>query len=78
MYIDIRDTRSYKMGHIEGAINIPALKLYKSPSLYLKKDETYYIYCQSGSNSRLLVNYLNSMGYVCINLEGGYSKYLLK
>ena len=77
MYIDIRDSKSYNNGHIAGAINIPFNRLISNPEI-LDKKETYYLYCQSGSNSRILVSYLNSLGYSCINLDGGYSKYLLK
>ena len=77
MYIDIRDNNSYNNGHIDGAINIPFKNLLVNPKL-LNKNEIYYIYCQSGNNSKILVNYLNKLGYSCINVSGGYSKYLLK
>lgn len=78
MYIDIRDSYIYNKGHIDGAVNIPFFKLFKDPKKYLSKNNTYYIYCQSGQNSKILVNYLNGLGYSCVNVNGGYSKYLLK
>ena len=48
-----------------------------NPNSYLKKDKTYYIYCQTGYTSMDVVNILNKKGYNTINLEGGYNKYLL-
>lgn len=78
MLIDIRDKNQYEMGHLSGAINIPFMKLYNSPSSYLDKNKKYTIYCESGGKSRILVNYLNHQGYNCVNLEGGYSKNLFQ
>ena len=50
--IDIRSVEKYNNNHIEGAINIPFDKLLMNPNKYLKKNETYYIYCQRGIQSR--------------------------
>ena len=44
--IDIQDKLSYKKDHIEGSINIPYDELLNNYRAYLKKDETYYIYCK--------------------------------
>lgn len=75
--IDIRDNYAYTKGHIINAKNIPKEILINSPNKYLNKDETYYIYCQSGINSNRIVNMLNSQGYHTYNIIGGYNNYLL-
>ena len=78
MVIDIRSPEEYAKGHLSGAVNIPFFSLYFHPEKYLEKDKQYILYCQSGSNSFLLVSYLNRKGYHCVNLDGGYAKNLFK
>ncbi len=75
--IDIRSQSQYIEGHIPNSTNIPGHLLLMNPTSYLKKDKTYYIYCQTGRTSTDVVNILNKKGYNTINLEGGYNKYLL-
>lgn len=74
MIIDIRSNSKYKIGHINGAINIPYKELYLNYRRYLNKSTRYYIYCDYGNLSLDLVNYLNNLGYNCVNLDGGYNK----
>lgn len=75
--IDIRDNFSFNMGHIPGALNIPKNMLIMDPKKYLSLDKTYYIYCQSGNTSRIVVDDLKYLGYNIINIDGGYNLYLL-
>lgn len=75
--LDIRDEYSYSKGHIINAKNIPMKYLMKEPEKYLNLKETYYIYCQSGTNSRKVVHILNSRGYHTYDIIGGYNNYLL-
>lgn len=75
--IDIRNKKEYEIGHIPGAISIDSYELLFNPSKYLNKNETYHIYCNSGITSNGVVSKLNSMGYKCVNIDGGYKKYLL-
>ena len=75
--IDIRSVERYNNNHIEGAINIPFDKLLMNPNKYLKKNETYYIYCQSGIQSRKMCLMLKNMGYKAININGGYETWML-
>ena len=42
------------------------------------KNTIYYIYCDYGNRSKHVVSYLNSLGYNCVNIEGGYNNYLLE
>lgn len=76
MIIDIRNQKKYYLGHLDGAINISYYDLMLYPSKYLNKNDTYYIYCDTGTNSKLLVNRLKLQGYNCVNIEGGYNNYL--
>ena len=78
MIIDIRDRLQFQKGHIEGAVSIPFYDLYLFPQKYLEKGKKYTLYCNSGSQSKVLVSYLNQLGYSCVNLEGGYSKHLFQ
>lgn len=78
MMIDIREEGKYLEGHLPGAINIPFFKLYLNPEQYLNPKNEYTLYCDSGSKSKILVSYLNKLGYHCVNLEGGYFKNLLR
>lgn len=76
--IDIRCHYEYLLGKIPTAINIDKILLLQSPSTYLDKQKTYYIYCQSGTSSNNLVQKLNSIGYKTVNINGGYNNYLLR
>jgi len=76
--IDIRDSYKYNLGHMPNAINIPYKELIDNYSKYLNKDTKYYLYCDSGNNSRVLVNKLNKLGYKTINIDGGYNNYLFR
>ena len=75
LIIDIRDNFNYNNSHIPSAINIPELILKEMPARYLSKNNTYYLYCSIGKQSLILSNYLNSIGYHCYTLEGGYQEY---
>lgn len=74
--IDIRDKYEYVLSHITSAINIPYTYLLMMPEQYLEKNKKYYLYCDSGSKSRKLCEYLNEQGYQTIDLIGGYNSYI--
>ena len=76
--IDIRSPYEYKLSHIPTARNIDKNLLLNTPNQYLNKQETYYIYCQSGHTSKLLVDRLNNFGFSTVNITGGYNNYLLR
>lgn len=75
--IDIREKVKYNLGHIKYAINITKNELMFNTEKYLVKDKTYYIYCDKGTISKGLVNYLGIKGYNAINIIGGYEAYKL-
>ena len=76
LLIDIRDKYEYVLGHIKQAYNIPYTYIFTFPEKYLDFNKTYYIYCESGSKSRKIVNYLSQLGYKVIDLIGGYKEYI--
>ena len=76
--IDIRSRERYLKCHIPGAKNIDPYFLLTYPDKYLKKGESYYIYCSSGRHSKSVVDELNRRGYTTINVRGGFQNYLLR
>lgn len=72
--IDIRDNYSYKNGHYKNAINIPMNSLLNDPGKYLNINDTYYIYCNRGINSKRTCELLRLLNYKVINVIDGYQK----
>ena len=75
--IDIRSIEKYNDNHIPNAINIPMEKIILDPKKYLNFTDTYYFYCQKGSQSVKLCMYLRKQGYKAINIRGGYEAWIL-
>lgn len=75
--IDIRSKYIYDLSHINNSINVPYDSLLLSPSKYLNKNDTYYLYCQAGYTSKSISKKLNSLGYKTISINGGYNSYRL-
>lgn len=73
--IDIREPQEVAWGKIKTAQNIPMGELLNAPEHYLKKDEKYYIMCQSGMRSMRTVRALKDKGYQVVNVQGGMSAY---
>lgn len=73
--IDIRDSYSYISGSIANAKNIPSSYLISNPDKYLDKNKDYYLFCNYGSTSRRLCQYLTRLGYQVINITDGYKGY---
>ena len=76
--IDIRSNQRYNDNHIPNAKNIPSETLVSNPSKYLKKEETYYLYCQKGATSIKVCSLLNNLGYKTVNVNGGYEAWILR
>ena len=73
--VDIREPQEVKLGTIKTAKNIPMGDLLSHPSHYLKKEETYYLMCQSGMRSARTVAELKKLGYQVINVKDGFGTY---
>lgn len=76
--IDIRDNYQFNLGSIPTSINIPMNFLLTNPDTYLTKNNTYYIYCEYGTRSKMAAQELNSKGYHVVNVIGGFNEYKLK
>ena len=76
--IDIRSKEKFNDNHIPGARNIEFESLILRPEQYIKKEETYYIYCQKGKISMEVCQILNRQGYHTINIIGGYEAWIMK
>lgn len=70
--IDIRDNYSYNQGHLKNARNIPYYSLLSNYSIYLNKHEEYYLYCDSGIQSKEISDRLNSFGYKTFYIREKY------
>lgn len=70
--IDIREHYIYQRDHIKGASNIPLRILRTIPENYLSKEKTYYLICETGANSKILSEILNSKGYNTYSVNKGY------
>ncbi len=73
--IDIREKYECAQGMLKSTKNIPMNTLIKDADKYLKKDETYYLICQSGSRSGRASKYLDKLGFKVVNVKGGMMSY---
>ena len=76
--IDIRSSSKYLFGHVNNSVNIYELELINNHSKYLNKNDIYYIYCDYGNSGKMVVSYLNSLGYNTVNINGGYYNFLFR
>ena len=74
-FIDCREEKEFRRGHIPGAINIPRGWLqFKIEELIPERDAEVVLYCRSGDRSSLGVQSIKRMGYVrAVNLDGGWN-----
>ena len=73
--IDIREPYECSRGMLKIAKNIPMGQLLTEPDKYLKKEQKYYIVCQSGGRSSQACNTLSKQGFQVINVLGGMGSY---
>jgi len=72
--IDVRTPEETEQGMIEGAIEIDfQADDFKTKTLLLDKNKSYYIYCRSGGRSSNAAEFMIDNGFTKVyNLEGGY------
>jgi len=72
--IDLRDSRSFSFGSLNGAVNISFDEIEK---LYaLPQDKRIVLFCQSGDYSSEIAELLSDNGYDTVDLEGGWRRYI--
>ena len=72
--LDVRTPEEYLESHIPGSENVPLLQL---EDLYgeVDADTALYVYCYSGSRSRMAAEQLLDMGYTNVHNIGGIVSY---
>ena len=73
-FLDCREPKEYKSGHIPGAINIPrGLLEFKIGSKLPDKNAPIIMYCKSGGRASLATQSVNRLGYKNVkNMDGGW------
>ncbi len=63
--IDVREPFEFAAGHVEGALNLPPMRLMMgAPELKdIPKDTKLIVYCRTGSRSATSIQLLQQMGY---------------
>ena len=67
--IDVRSKYEFSIDHFPGSLNIPYDELISYHKYYLNKNDTYYIACKTGVQSKSAVSILEYLGYNVIMLE---------
>lgn len=69
--IDVRTEDEFTTSHISGAINIPYDEIGESSNI--DKDKTIFVYCRSGTRSKIAFDKLTKLGYKVYDL-GAFSE----
>jgi rhodanese-related sulfurtransferase len=74
VFLDCREPKEFKMGHIPGAVNIPrGLIEFKADKQFPNKNTKIITYCKVGGRGCLTCCTLCKMGYhSVVNLAGGW------
>jgi len=77
IFADVRTSREYQSGHIEGARNLNVLNgTFRSFIDTLDRNTPMIVYCQKGRRSGRAANALKKLGFTRIyDLEGGLDKW---
>lgn len=70
--LDVRTSKEFDGGHIEGAVNINVDDLRENIQ-NLDKEKVYAIYCQVGLRGYLANRIMRNNGFKAVNLNGGYN-----
>lgn len=76
--LDIRDKESFKLGHINGAINMSNANI--DNFIYnTKKDKSIIVYCYHGNSSQSAAEFLVKSGFNNVySLDGGYEAWEIR
>ncbi len=74
VFLDCREPKEFKMGHVPGAMNIPrGLLEFKVDKKITDKNENIVVYCKKGGRGCLSACALCRMGYSNVkNISGGW------
>lgn len=68
--LDVQETEDFEKYHIEGATNLP-IGEFVTEAENLRKDLTYYVISKAGVRTVRACDYLASLGYDVVNIQGG-------
>jgi NADPH-dependent 2,4-dienoyl-CoA reductase/sulfur reductase-like enzyme/rhodanese-related sulfurtransferase len=74
LILDVREPGEFKMGHVEGAINIPLNSL-RVRMNELPRDKEILVYCAVGQRSYYASRALRLHGFNARNISGGFRSY---
>ena len=69
--IDVRRPEEYRKGHIANSINVPLDSIRSIKNIVANKNDTIFVYCQSGSRGLQAKDDLVRMGYTNVTFIGG-------
>lgn len=75
MIVDVRTPMEFRMGKIKNSVNIDVYSSDISEKLNsMDKDKVYFVYCQTGARSSMIMNAMHQMGFREVyNLARGIS-----
>ncbi len=72
LLLDVRDEEEYRLGHMDGSVNMPLNSL-RSRLEELPKDQKIIVYCQVGLRGYIADRILTQHGFQAENITGGYN-----
>ena len=80
IFLDCREPKEYKAGHVPGAINIPrGLLEFKIGKKIPNKNQKIVFYCKKGGRGFLSAHNIKRMGYKKVsNMKGGWKAWTKK
>lgn len=72
--LDVRTSREFSRGAVEGAMHVPVDNLREQLEL-IPQDKEILVYCRTGLRSYIAARILSQHGYRCKNISGGYELY---
>jgi NADPH-dependent 2,4-dienoyl-CoA reductase/sulfur reductase-like enzyme/rhodanese-related sulfurtransferase len=72
--LDVRTSREFSRGAVEGARHVPVDNLREHLEL-IPRDKEILVYCRTGLRSYIAARILSQHGYRCKNISGGYELY---
>ncbi len=81
VFVDVREDREWKAGHLQGALHVPLSRLQngvlpESLAPDLDKEKIIYTHCKAGKRALLAAEILETFGYTIRPVKQGYADLL--